>query len=190
MDPTIEKLLARARELRDLWGVIGLATWDQETYLPPKGEGARAHQLATLQALYHERLTAPALGELLGAVRDSGEPTSDLRATIRVLEWERRRAINVPVELVRALAEAQSLALGGWRHAREQKDFEPFRPHLARLIELRRQQADAIGYAGDRYDALLDGYEPGMTVSRLDPVLRGLEAKLVPLVRALAERSA
>ena len=45
-----ENLFARMQELRDLSGVIGLASWDQETYLPKKAESGRAAQLDIRQA--------------------------------------------------------------------------------------------------------------------------------------------
>lgn len=171
------------QELRDLSGVIGLATWDQETYLPRKAEAARASQLATLQGLYHERLVEPALGDWLSAAR--GLP-ADEQAMVRVLAHERDRAVKVPARLVKELAEAQSHAISAWKEAREKNDFAPFRPHLERLLALRREQADAIGHGGERYDALLDNYEPGMKVARLTPVLEQLRTKLTPIVEKIA----
>ena len=93
---------------------------------------------------------------------------------VRVLHGERDRAVKVPAALVKALAEAQSQGLSAWREAREAKRFALFQPALERLLELRREQADALGHAGERYDALLEGYEPGMRVARLTPVLERL----------------
>jgi carboxypeptidase Taq len=184
MDDSREALLGRMRELKDLSGIIGLATWDQETHLPTKAEEARAEQLSTLQGLYHQRLTAPEVGEWLGAFAQ-GAQSDDERAMARVLARERDRAVRVPVELVRALAEAQGAALTAWRSAREARSFQPFAPALDRLLALRREQADAIGYPGERYDALLDGFEPGMRTARLMPVLHALRDQLLPLVQAL-----
>src|SRR5439155_22838315 len=112
-----QKLLERMHELRDLNGVIGLATWDQETYLPPKAEPARAHQLSTLQGIYHERLTDPALGALIDEAGALAELTFDQRAMVRALRWERDRAVKVPSALVRELAQAQSAGLSAWREA-------------------------------------------------------------------------
>src|SRR5215218_5914073 len=111
MDSTFPALLARMQELKDLSGVIGLATWDQETYLPPKAEGARAAQLSTLQGLYHERLVDPRLGDALAAAREAKHLDEDAQAMVRVLGHERERAVRVPGALVRALAEAQSHGL-------------------------------------------------------------------------------
>ncbi|MDY7232014.1 carboxypeptidase M32 [Hyalangium rubrum] len=185
MDRTFPALLARMQELKDLNGVIGLATWDQETYLPAKASDARAHQLSTLQGLYHERLVDPRLGEVLAWAASRSELDADQRAMVRVLTHERDRAVRVPQALVKALAEAQSRALNAWRQARKEKRFALFQPALARLLQLRREQADAYGHDGERYDALLEGYEPGMRVSRLTPVLTALRDALIPMVAAI-----
>ena len=185
MEKTFDALLERMRELRDLGGLIGLATWDQETFLPSKAAESRAHQLSTVQGLLHERTVDPRLGELLAWAEDHRELTADQRAMARVLTRERERAVKVPRALVQALAEAQSRGLVAWREARKHNRFSLFQPALARVLALRREQADAYGHAGERYDALLEGYEPGMRVARLTPVLVALRDQLIPLVAAL-----
>lgn len=180
-----QPLFNRMQELRDLAGVIGLCTWDQETYLPRKAEPARAAQLSTLQGLYHERLTDPALGDWLQA---PGATDDDQRAMVRVLTFERDRAVKVPARLVKELALAQSAGLAAWREAREAEDYRRFEPALARLVALRQEQADAWGHGGERYDALLQGYEPGMRTARLLPVLQDLAASLKALLARLEAR--
>ncbi len=148
-----DALLARMHELKDLSGLIGLATWDQQTYLPPKGEDGRSHQLVAIQGLFHERLVDPGLGELLE--RAKLEPLEDdQRAMVRVLSRERDRSVRVPQSLVRALAEAQSRGDSAWRAARRARSFALFAPALKTFLALRRQQADAIGHSGERYGTL------------------------------------
>ncbi|WP_141327419.1 carboxypeptidase M32 [Myxococcus sp. AB025B] len=178
-------LLSRMQELKDLQGLIGLATWDQETYLPSKAGPARAQQLSTLQGLHHERLVDPRLGEALSQATTEPGLTQDEQAMVAVLQREREREVRVPAALVRALAEAQSHGLHAWREARKERRFARFQPALQRLLSLRREQADAYGHDGERYDALLEGYEPGMRVSRLTPVLTALREQLVPMVGKL-----
>ena len=45
-----------------------------------------------------------------------------------------------------------------------------------------------MGYDGVRYDALLDQYETGLTVARVDPLFAGLRDSVAPLVRAVVEK--
>ena len=45
-----------------------------------------------------------------------------------------------------------------------------------------RKKAEYFGYSESPYDALLDQYETGLTVSRLDPRF-GLRDSVAPLVR-------
>jgi len=183
-EPALDALRARMHELKDLGGILGLMSWDQETYLPSKAGPARGAQLATLQGLYHQRLVAPEVGDWLERA-EATELDADTRAMLKVFRRERDHAVRVPESLVRALAEAQSTGLDAWRQARAERAFAPFAPALARLLELRREQADAIGHGGERYDALLDHFEPEMTTARLLPVLERLRAALVPLADAL-----
>ncbi len=180
-----ELLRTRMQELRDLSALSGLASWDQETYMPSKAEAARGSQLGTIQGLYHERLTDPRVGEWLA---DAAPANQDDKAMLRLLTRERDRAVKMPGALVKAIAEGQSRALAAWREARTKGDFSVFRPQLEALLALRREQADAYGHSGERYDALLENYEPGMRVARLTPVLASLRAKLVPLVQKIEAR--
>lgn len=182
-----DELVHRMGELRDLGGVVGLLTWDQETCLPKKAAAARGAQLAAMQALHHERLTDPRLGELLEIAAPVAAEDEERQAMVRNLRRSRDRAVKVPPRLVRELAEAQAHSVDAWKAARAERRFETFRPHLEKLLELRREQADAIGHDGERYDALLEAYEPGMRVARLEPIFASLEAGLVPIVRTLAE---
>ena len=56
------------------------------------------------------------------------------------------------------------------------------------MVALKREQADLIGYEGERYDALLDQYEPGMRVARLEPLLLMLRDELQELLSAIVAR--
>jgi carboxypeptidase Taq len=174
-------------ELRALGGAVGVLSWDQETFLPPRGGAARAEQLSVLQGIAHERLVDPRLGDALARAGDEVAADPERMAALRALRFDRGRAVRVPGDLVRALARAQSEGVEAWREAREASDFARFAPRLEALVRLRREQADAIGVpaGGERYDALLDGYEEGMRVARLAPILSHLTGWLSPLVDRL-----
>jgi carboxypeptidase Taq len=183
----------RVSDLHALEGAIAVLSWDRETCMPPKGARARIAQLSALQAAVHEKLVSPALGEALAMCETERDP--ERAAAVRELSRERSRAIAVPERLVRALAEAQGASLTAWRDARERSDFGAFAPHVERLLALRREMAAcwlpllprAAGEPEpEPYDALLEGYEPGMRVARLAPILERIAAWLAPLVARVA----
>ncbi|WP_242341172.1 MULTISPECIES: carboxypeptidase M32 [unclassified Anaeromyxobacter] len=193
-----ETLAAVMCDVRALGGAVSLLQWDQETFMPAKGAVARGDQLAAVQAALHERLTQPRVAEALDLAEREASGDPDRAAALRALRFDHERAARVPQDLVRALAQAQAEGVDAWKAARNARAFALFAPKLARLVELRREQADALmpmlarrpeaqpdPGASEPYDALLEGYEPGMRVARLEPILRRLVGWLSPLVAAI-----
>ncbi len=182
-----ETLAAAMSDARALGGAASLLQWDQETFMPAKGAAARGDQLAAVQAALHERLTSPAVADALDRAEREAGGDPDRAAALRALRFDHERAARVPQRLVRALAQAQAEGVDAWKAARDARAFGIFAPALERLLELRREQADAIGVppGGERYDALLEGYEPGMRVARLAPILERLVGWLRPVVAAI-----
>lgn len=181
-------LEARMHELKDLEGVLGLLTWDEETYVPAGARLARGHQTATLEAIRHQRLVDPALGAAFEELASASELDEAQRVCLARLSRQRTLALRVPERLVTELARARSGSLASWQEARTSGDYAVFEPHLAAILRLTRERADALGApSGVRYDALLDEFEPEMTVGVLAPVLDALRAELVPLVGAIVE---
>ncbi|HEY8395060.1 MAG TPA: carboxypeptidase M32, partial [Thermaerobacter sp.] len=169
-----------------------LLSWDEEVYMPPGGAEARAEQKATIGRLAHELFTAPEVGEWLEELREweaSLDPDSTDASILRVTRREYERARRVPPDLVAELLRASSQGYHAWVEAREQRRFAPFAGALARLLELCRQMADALGYEEERYDALLQGHEPGMKTSQVRALFARLKEGLLPVVQAIAERS-
>ncbi len=61
------ELKQRLREISDLNAAGDVLDWDQATYMPEGGAGARGRQRAILYRLAHEQAVAPVLGTLLDA---------------------------------------------------------------------------------------------------------------------------
>ena len=79
-----------------------------------------------------------------------------------------------------------------WREARPRADFALLRPALEEVVRLTREEASAKSAALGlgRYDALLDGYEPGMRSAGIDALFAPL-ATFLPdfLERVLSRQS-
>ena len=160
---------------------LSVLAWDEQVNMPPAGASARGTATAALAELYHAALCDPALGSAIDELSAANGHSDLVRARVREAQRERERAVRVPAELVRELAETESRAFESWQRARAEHDFSIFAPDLAKMVELKRTEADAVGYgSGERYDALLDSFEPGATVAFVEPLLTALREELVP----------
>jgi carboxypeptidase Taq len=183
------ELLRLARERALLLSCSSLLEWDEETYMPPGGVSVRSEQRALLAGLLHERTTAPRFGDLLDELHGSpllADADSPAAVNVRELRRDYTRATCLPRSLVEETARVSSLAQQEWVAARKAAEYSRFEPWLLKMVSLKRQTADAIGFAADPYDTLLDEWEAGMTAAELDGLFVGLRRELVPLVAALA----
>lgn len=174
--------------MRSCGAVLG---WDEQTNLPPRGAELRANQLALLAGLAHDRATAPEIGELLSQLEDEaalGGADSVAAANVRDARRNYQRATRLSKHLVEELSRVSTLAQQAWVDARARNEFATFKPWLEKMIALKREEADALGSStGVRYDALLDDFEPGATVTQIQEVFAPLRTQLVQLVTAIQE---
>ncbi len=184
MSKHYDQVMEIYREASDLHGAAALMGWDQETYMPPRGAATRGRQLATISGLIHERLTSDAMRTALDRAR-SESLAPDREVNIREIARDSDRAVKIPVTLVKELTETSSAAIGVWIKARRENDFPAFAPWVARLVDLQRQTAEAVGYGDEPYDALLDEYEPGATAKETAAVFDSIRGPLVDLVQRI-----
>lgn len=189
MKKDLEIINKYQKEIILLGQVSALLGWDQQTYMPKKGVHARAEQSAILSAVIHEKFLSD---EFFSAVqRLQKEKLDKITAfLVQKLNKELSKARKIPKEFVENLSKAQSLSFNAWQEARVKNNFSIFRPHLEKITELRRQQADYLNSflkLNNRYDALLDGFEEGMTQTKLKPLFNELKIGLITLLKNIKE---
>ncbi|MGE4169095.1 MAG: carboxypeptidase M32 [Candidatus Margulisiibacteriota bacterium] len=192
MNSHLTDLIAAGKRIATLGSCAAVLGWDQETYMPTGAIEHRANQIALLSTLAHEQFTGPDYKAKLAACVDleTGTPIlADLSPTETVLlkelyrDW--RLACCLPTSFVEAFSTLKSQAQHAWQTAKETDDFSHFAPHLTQLIEKVKQKAAFYGYKDHPYDALLDEYEPGMTVAVLKPLFAELKTAIVTLLNSL-----
>jgi len=186
-----QETLQLMRNVNDLRSAIALLSWDQETYMPTAAAEARAEQIATLSVMAHALLTEDRTKQLAEFFERSlpaqnGELSELEHRIARVFVREVQQATVLPEDFVRRKARATTLAQERWKQARQQSSFAYFREDLRGLVELAREEASHRGYQHHPYDALLDLYEPGMTVQELDPLFTQLANSTRELLEIVA----
>jgi carboxypeptidase Taq len=185
-----QRYLEKTRTLVDINAASAVLNWDQETYMPDGAAMGRAEQIATLSALLHQMAVSDDYRDLISSLKFEAENDGleDWeKAAIRESAREQDLAMKLPEEHVREFARAQSLAQHAWKQARSGSDFSLFSDSLAHLVDLKRKEADYIGYTENPYDAMIDLYEPGMTVSQLRPVFNRLQEGTRALLKRIGD---
>jgi carboxypeptidase Taq len=187
-----QQLIGRIKDCGILASCAEALGWDERTYMPHRGSAHRAEQMALLARLTHEGLSAPQIGELLATIEVSPlvrDADSVPAANVREIRRHHDRAVKLPKELVEEIARTTTRAQQVWQESRQANDFSTFRPWLEKIVRLKRQEAEAVGYRDVPYDALLDLYEPGATTAEVRRIFADLAAELVPLVGAITSSS-
>ena len=178
----LRERFARIATISEAASVLG---WDAAAMMPPGGGAARGDQLAVLAGLSHGLLVAPETNEDLAAAEAAAPadnpPGSDWDArNLALMRHTHTRATALPATLVEALARTGSACEKAWRQARAASDYQLVLPAFTELIRLVREQAAALAPAlgVSPYDALMDGFQPGISAKDVAPVFAAYEAWL------------
>ncbi len=193
MNADYARLRERLAEVQDLSSAQALLEWDQRTMMPARGSSARAEALATVVKLGFERFASDEVGALLDALGPWAAALpyeSDEASLVRVTRREYDKARRVPAALKAEIARTAAIAGDAWIEARKASDFAAFRPHLERIIALKREYAACLAAPGTvPYDALLDDDEPGFTSAAAARMFDALGAGLTPLLDTVRSRT-
>ena len=178
------------RKVADIKYANAVLQWDQETYLPPKGAGFRGQQLATLSEVAHDLFTSDKLGALLTELRSRNDLTPQQSKNIELSLEDYTKIKKFSSVFVREMSETISASYHAWIKARKENNFAFFEAPLTRLVELKRQEADIIGYNEHPYNALLNEFERGATVNKLDKIFADIKGPLKELLDDVNKKAA
>ncbi len=178
---------ATMRKIADVKYATAVLQWDQETYLPPKGAHFRGQQLATLSEIAHNMLTNEKLGKLLNELISKDlDPKHKKNVQLSLEEYN--KLIKFSSDFVRKMSETISASFHSWLEARKQNDFSVFEPALSRLTDLKREEANILGYDGHPYNALMNEFEKGATVAMADKIFADITKPLLTLLNEVQQK--
>ena len=174
---TYRQLCDQARESKLLETIEALLDWDERTQLPPSGGSYRADQIAYMAGLVHRKRTAPQIGEWLDELG-----SSELGS--RSLQRQRRR--HSPVETRLRQENPAAASVGGRTRPSEcagaanvgrsatRQQLRHFQPLLEKILDLKRQEAAALGFDDTPYDRCWTTMSRARSTANVARVLGGL----------------
>lgn len=187
-EPLADKLKSfrsYVRKMKSYGEALDVMYWDLRTGAPKKGVEVRSEAIGELSAEMFKMSVSDEMGRYIDELTEPGifEQLDELnRKLVEECKKEYDRSKKIPTDKYQAYVVLTSQAESVWEEAKEKSDFAMFQPYLEKIVAANLEFIKLWGYEGHKYNTLLDMYEPGMTVEKLDPLFAGLREKLVPLV--------
>ncbi len=175
-NPIVLELLAKYKPIAAMAHTSALLGWDLEINMPEAGATARGQAQAEIELL-RQKMTLDLVGLIEKAEKQKTLNDAE-KGVIRVIKREIDYYQKLPPELLEQLNKATVEAAVPWREARKKADFQIFQPHLEKITDLKRKQAEHLNPSTHPYNALLDIFEEGMTINDLDQIFSVLIPQL------------
>ncbi|MBN8200217.1 carboxypeptidase M32 [Bacillus sp. NTK034] len=166
---------------------IGLMYWDMRTGAPKQGLEQRSEVIGMLSSEVFKMSTSEEMAAYIAKLSGRENLTEVTLKTLEECKRDYDRNKKIPAEEYTEYVILQSKAENIWEDAKAGSDFKMFQPYLEKLVEMNKRFISYWGYEGNKYNTLLDMYEPGVTVETLDQVFGQLREKIVPLVQQISE---
>ena len=172
----------KMQKIADLKYASAVLQWDQETYLPPKGNDFRGRQIATLNEVAHRYFTDPDLGNLLDECLQSGGLSDVQKRDVTLTLEDYTKSKKFSPEFIRTMSETVNRSFHAWIDSRKQNSFAIFKDPLHDVIVLKKREADILGYEQHPYNALLNEFDKGLTIQITDEIFYTLRPHLSNLL--------
>ena len=184
-----DQLVEHIQKIADLQHATAVLHWDKEVNLPAKSAEGRSRQIATLDGMAHQLFVSSKTKELLGALEAQYTQLEEKeKRNVALIHRDFERANKLDEAFVMRRSRLISEGYHAWLKARQENDFSLFAPALTELVELKKEEAEQMGYTEHPYDALLDEFEPGYRSSKLDILFTEVRRQLVDFAAAIREK--
>ena len=173
-------------EINNLNNAITLVDWDMRTNMPAKAGESKSRVIEYLSGEAFKMATSTKFKEFIDELFPyKEEMTLVQRRMLEEAERDYNSTMKIPQDRYVAFVGAQSRSAFAWEKAKVENDYESFKPHLKTLIDFEKEFIGYWGYEGDKYNRLLDNYERGLTVEKLDAIFSKLRDGIVEILNEI-----
>lgn len=195
MSKVFEELKKHLEKGNALGTAMILFEWDTATGAPKLADENTAKVLGALSDMYLKAYVNEEVKKCLEELQKEEEfekLTTSQKAQVKELKKLVKELEKIPPEEYREYSELKARAMNVWEEAREKNDYGSFAPVLAKIIEFKKKfaawQMDAQKHAC-LYDVLLEEYEPGFTVKKLDAFFDVIRKELAPFIKEVVKKA-
>lgn len=175
-----DKIKKYLEEYSYLKSIQALLHWDMETMMPKGAIDDRARRLSYIQGKMHSHITSKKYQNLLSDLKTQKLKPLE-KKLLKELMWDFNLSHAFPLKHVMELSEASTHATHAWASARAENNWESFRPHLEKLVELKKRETTFFKVKNP-YDALLQMHDKEFTSTEIATLFDELKTGLSKLV--------
>tara|TARA_Y100000310_G_C20702969_1_gene831802 strand:+ start:3007 stop:4524 length:1518 start_codon:yes stop_codon:yes gene_type:complete len=173
------------KELSLLEGMLALLQWDRATIMPESAIEQRAEQSSIIsEMLYTKTISKEFRAVISKLAKKSTFSRLDKADQLSVSKYKKQIAKEkkIPLSFVKEYSELVTKANAAWENAKEKNKFSLFKPYLEKIIAMQQKEAKIINPKLHPYDFLLDEFEEGMNIAKLNKVFEKLKVGLIEIL--------
>ncbi len=188
MSRAFDQLKPHLKRAMALNTALVLFEWDDATQAPEQAGALTGDVIGILSGEYFQAVNNEEVARLAEACSQETDLTESEAAQVKELLREIEKLSKIPQEEYQAFAKLVSESTRVWEAAKKANDFSKFAPVLKQVIDWQKKFAGYRAKPGQKkYDVMLEDYEPGFSMEKLDEFFAMVRREIAPLFRQVME---
>lgn len=176
VEDKIDELKGYLSKIEYLGAALAVFSWDDMVNAPRKAVEYRSRVTAYLSGELYKLKTSEEVKNFIDFFDGvKGELDEVIAATLDNLKKEYYQTKKIPDDEYKEYTKECSVSLAVWEEAKNKSDFSIFKPHLKKIVDFNKRFVEYWGYEGNKYNALLNNYEPGITTEKVDKLFEEMK---------------
>ena len=186
IEKKLEEFSAYLKNIEHYKNVGSLMYWDMTTGIPENAAEGRAETMSFMQMQAHNLSVSKEIYDFIKFFEKNEDKLNFVqKRMLHEIKKNYEKEKIFPEEFIKEFSLAASRGQLSWEKAKNEDNFEIFKPALEKIVELTKKSIEYKGYTGNKYNTLLDDYEPGLTVDKLDKVFDELRDGIVSILKKI-----
>ncbi|MFP4478560.1 MAG: carboxypeptidase M32 [Candidatus Izemoplasmatales bacterium] len=186
----VKKFREMIKKMKAYQYALTIIGWDSNTEAPRNTFKRRSEMTGYLSRELFGLRTSKEYQKTVNDLYAQIDDLDDLlQREIKKAKKDLDKIMNIPedeyVDYMKLVNDSQIV----WEDAKENNDYESFKPNLKKIIEYNKKFALYYDDQANPYDTMLDDFEEGMTSKEYDFFFDTLKKDLVPFVKEIVGKS-
>ncbi|MFV0342830.1 MAG: carboxypeptidase M32 [Anaerocolumna sp.] len=190
MNQTYNQLMKYIKKAMAFREALTLFEWDSETLAPEESIEYTSKTIGIISGEYFNALInneVKLLLEELSKEEMQQELTDQEKSIVSNLNRTYEQMEKIPVAEYTSYKELTAKAAGIWSKAKRNNSFSDYAPTLNEIIHYQKKFASYRRKEGQHlYDILLDDFEEGFTIEKLDIFFDKVKSNIIPLLKKIS----